>query len=90
MLTIQSAISIGESVKKLLVPHNTTTFFSDGGINRFLARKSTFSTRSPKIPKSNAFNGIKYLCHTFKNLERAVLMESPSNKVFVNWFFKRR
>ena len=66
MLTIQSAISIGEFMKRLLVPHNTTTFFSDGGITKFLARQSTFSARSPPIPKFNAFHDIKYLCHTFK------------------------
>ena len=63
MLTIQSAISKGESVKQLLVPHNIATFFSDGGINRFLVCQSTFSAQSPPIPKFNAFNGVKYLCH---------------------------
>ena len=81
MLTIQSAISIGESVKNLLVPHNITTFFSDGGIDRFMARQST---RSPPIPIFNAFNRVKYLCHTLKYLERPAIMESPRNKVFVN------
>ena len=84
MLTIQSAISKGESVKRLLVPHNTTTFFSDGGINIFFIHQSTFSNQSPPIPKFNTFNGIKYLCHAFKYLERPAIMESPSNKVFVN------
>ena len=84
MLTIQSAISKGEFVKSLLVLHNTTTFFSDEGINRFLVHQSTFSTWSPPIPKFNAFNGVKYLCHTFKYLEKPAIMESPSNKVFVN------
>ena len=39
MLTIQSARSKGESVKRLLVPHNTTTFFRDGGTDRFLVLK---------------------------------------------------
>ena len=84
MLTIQSAISIGESVKWLLVPHNTTSFLSDGCINRFLACQSKFFTRSPPIPKFNVFNEVKYLCHNFKYLERPAIMESPSNEVFVN------
>ena len=61
MLTIQTAISIGESVKSLLVPHNTTTFFSDEGINRFLAHQSTFFTESFPVPKFNAFNRVKHL-----------------------------
>ena len=84
MLTIQSTRSKGESIKKLLVPHNTTTFFSDGDIDRFLVCQSTFSTRSPPIPKFNAFNGVKYLCHTFKYLEGPAIMEPAGNKVFVN------
>ena len=85
ILTIQSATSKRESVKRLLVPHNTTTFFSDGGINRFLVvRQSTFSTWSPPIPKFNAFSGVKYICHTFKYPKRPAIMESLSNKVFVN------
>ena len=87
MLTIQSAKSKGGSVKRLLVPHNTTTFFSDEGINRFLVRQSTFFTRSPPVPKFNAFNGVKY---TFKYHEKTAIMESPSNKAFVIWIFKRR
>ena len=89
MLTIQSAISNQESVKRLLVPHNTIIFFSDEGINRFLVRQSTFSTRSPPVPKFNAFNEVKYLCHTYYSeyLERPAIMKSPSNKVFVH--FKR-
>ena len=87
MLTIQPADSIEESVKRLLVPHNTTTI-SDAGITRFLACQSTFSVRSPPIPKFNAFNGIKYLCHTFKYLKRPTIMESPRNKVFVNCFLR--
>ena len=36
MLTIQSARSKEESVKRLLVPHNTTTFFRDADTDRFL------------------------------------------------------
>ena len=84
MLTIQSVISIGESVKRLLVTHNTTTFFSDRGITKFLAHQSTFSTRFLSIPKFNAFNDAKYLCHTFKYLERPAIMESHTNKVCVN------
>ena len=88
MLTIQSAISIGQSVKRLLVPHNANTFFSDRGISIFLARQSTFSARSPPIAKFNSFSGVKYLCHTFKYLKRPAIMKSPSNTVFVNWFLR--
>ena len=43
MLTIQSAISVEESVKMLLVPHNITTLFSDRGIGRFMASIPEFS-----------------------------------------------
>ena len=68
MLTIQSPISIGESVKRLLAPHNTTTFFSDGGVTKFLTCQRKFSAWSPPIPKFNAFNDVNYLCHTFKYL----------------------
>ena len=83
-MTIQSAISTGELVKGLLVPQNTTTFFNDGGINRFLVHQSTFSTRSPPISIVNALNGVKHLFHTFKYLKRAAIMESLINKVFIN------
>ena len=83
-MIIQSPISIRESMKRLLVSHNTNIFFSNGGINRFLARQSTFSVRSLPIPKINTFNGEKYLRNTFKYLERPIIMESLSNEVFVN------
>ena len=63
MLAIQSAISITESVERLLVPHNSTAFFNNGGITRFLAHQRTFSAWSSPIPKFNSFSGIKYLCH---------------------------
>ena len=84
MLTKQSAMSIRESVKRLLVPHNKTTAFSDEGITRFLAHQSTFPAWSLPIPKFNAFSGVKYLCHTSKYLERPAIMETSSNKLFVN------
>ena len=80
MLTIQSPISIEESVKRLLVSYNTNTFFSDRGINRFLACQGTFSVRSPPIPQIKTFSGEKYICHTFKYLERPTIMESLSMK----------
>ena len=73
MLTTQSPISKGEPVKRLLVPHNKTIFFSDGGNTGFLVCQNTFSALSPPIPKCNAFNGIKYL-------ERPAI-ESPNNNV---------
>ena len=87
ILIIQSAISIGESVKRLLVPHNIITFFSDGGIDKFMARQSTFFHRSPPVPEFNAFNWVKLLCHTFRYLERPGIMDSSSNKLFVNYLF---
>ena len=89
MLTIQSAISVGEPVKILFVPHNTAIFFTIGGIGRFMPRQSTFPAQSP-IPKLNTLNGVKYICHLFTYLRRPAIMESTSNKVFVNCFSKRR
>ena len=86
MLTMPSAISVGQSGKRLLVPHNITTFFSDGGIGRIMADQSTFSTWSPPAPEFYTFKGVKYLCHNFTFLERPAIMESPSNKMFVNCF----
>ena len=84
MLIIQSVISIGESAKSLLVPQNTTTLFSDRGIDRFMSLQSTFSARSSPIPKFNVFNGVKYLCHDLKYLRRPAIIESPNHKMFVN------
>ena len=90
MLTIQSAISVGKSIKILLDPHNIITFFSDLGIGWFMACQSTFSAQSLPIPEFNYFKQVKYLCYTFEYLQRPAVMESASNKVFVNCFFKRR
>ena len=87
MLIIKTAISIGESVKKLLVPHNTVTFFSDGGIYWFLAHQNIFFARAPPITKFNTFNRVKYICHTCKYLKIAAIMESPSTKKFLDCFF---
>ena len=53
-----------------------------------MACQSTFSPWPPPIPEFHAFNWVKNLCPTFKYLERPALMESKSNKVFVNCFFK--
>ena len=75
-------VSAGVSVEMLFVPSNITAF-SMGGINRFMAPQSTFTTWSPSMPEFNMFNGVKYLCDTFKYLEKPVIIESPSNKVFV-------
>ena len=88
MLIIQPAISAGESMEMLLVSHDMTTFFMDGGIVKFMARHSTFSARSPPIPEFNDFNGVKNLCHTFEYLKSPAIMESPRNKMFVNYFLK--
>ena len=84
MLTIQSSISRVESVKRLLLLRNTVAFFSDEGIDKFMACHSTFSALFLPVPKFNVFSGVKYFCHTFKYLERPAIMESPRNKVFAN------
>ena len=49
MLTMQSATSVGESLNMLLVLHKIATFFTDGGIDRFIARQSTFSVSNSWI-----------------------------------------
>ena len=55
MLTIQS-IYVREAVKRLLVPQNITTFFTDKGINRFMTHQSIISACPPLIPEFNPFN----------------------------------
>ena len=52
---MQSAISQGVWIEILLVPHRITTFFTDDGKGKLMARHRTFSTRSPPMPKFNAF-----------------------------------
>ena len=83
MLTIQSAISVGKSIKILLDPHNVITFFSDGGIGWFMACQSTFSSQSLPIPEFNYLKQVKYLCRTFEYLQRPAIMESSSKKVWI-------
>ena len=61
---MQSAISRGVSIGILLVPHRITTFFTDGGTGKLMVRHRTFSTRSPLMPKFNAFIAAKYLFHS--------------------------
>ena len=78
LLTIQSAISVGESVK-VLASHNKTIFFSNESTDRLMAHKSTLSARSPPIPEFNALHGVKYLRHSFKYFETPAIMESPTN-----------
>ena len=70
-------------------PQNITAFFSNLGVDSWLARAMN-SSRSSPIPEFNHFNRVKYLWHTFEYLERPAIMESPSKKVFLNCFFKRR
>ena len=82
-------VSAGMSVETF-VPSNITTFSSDGGINRFMVPQGTVSIWSPLMLEVNKFDGLKYLCHTFKYLEKPAIIESPSNKVFVERYFKRR
>ena len=65
---MQSAISRGGggggwgvvSIGILLVPHRIPRFFTDGCKGKSNALHRTFSTRSPPMPKSNAFIGAKY------------------------------
>ena len=83
-------VSAGVSVETLFVPSNITTFSSDGAINRFMVPQSTVSIWSPSMLEVNKFDGLKYLCHTFKYLEKPAIIESPSNKVFLERYFKRR
>ena len=59
-------------------------------VDLVMTRQSTFSVQSHSIPEFNEFNVVKYLCHIFKYLERPAKLGSPSNKVFLNGFFKRR
>ena len=60
---MQSAISWGVSIGILLVPHRITTFFTDYGKGKSMTRHRAFSTRSPPIPKFNAFIGAKCSFH---------------------------
>ena len=67
MLTIKSAISVGESLEMVLFPHNITTFsVMDVLVDVWLARAHW----SPPILEFNDFNEVKYLCHNFEYLER--------------------
>ena len=61
---MQSAISQGVSIGILLVRHRITTFFTDDGKGKQMARHRTFSTQSSPMPKFNAFIGAKYSFHT--------------------------
>ena len=67
MLTIKSAISVGESLEMVLFQHNITTFsVMEVLVDLRLARAHW----SPPIPEFNDFNEVKYLCHNFEYLER--------------------
>ena len=57
---MQSAISRVVYIGILLVPQRITIFFTDDGKDKSMARHRTFSTRSPLMPKFNAFVGAKY------------------------------
>ena len=50
----------------LLVPHKITTFFTDDGKDKLMARHRAFLTRPPLMPKFNVFIGAKYLFHTWR------------------------
>ena len=58
-----------------MVQHNIIAFFSDRGIDKFPGAYFLLGLFS------NAFNGVKYLCHTLKYFERPTIKEFPSNKV---------
>ena len=60
--TIRNILS--ESWYKLLVPHNTTTFFKDEKRRKSCTHQSTCCTLSPPTPRLNALNGLKNLFQT--------------------------
>ena len=61
---MQSAISRGCNRLYYGVPHRITTFFTDDGKGKSMARHRIFSMQSPPVPKFNAFIRAKYLFHT--------------------------
>ena len=77
---MQSAISRGDSVEKLSVPHWTTIFRTDDGIGELMARQSTL-TRSPPMPKFIVFSDTKYFSHTVWYVASPAVMESPNGSV---------
>ena len=78
---MQSAIWRGESVEILLVPHWTAIFPTYNGSGKMMARQSTFSTRSPPMPKLIVISDTKYFPHTVWYLASPALMESPNRSV---------
>ena len=72
---MQSAISREVSIGILLVPHRITTFFTDGGTGKLMVSHRTFSTRSPLMPKFNAFIAAKYLFHSLEYLLSLLIEE---------------
>ena len=59
------AISSGESLYKLLLPHNIITFLKDERRRKSWARHSTCCTLSPPIPQLKALRGLKNLFEDF-------------------------
>ena len=78
---MQLAISWGESVEILLVPHWTTMFHTNGSSYKLMARQRKFSTRSPPMPKFIAFSGTKYFFHTIWYRGSPSMMESPNRSI---------
>ena len=69
-----------------MVQDNIIAFFSDSGTDKFMVAQSIFPAWSLPSPEFNAFNGVKYLCHTLKYFERPTIKEFLINKVL--FFFK--
>ena len=67
---MQSAISRGVSIEILLVLRRITTFFTDDGEGKSMARHRKFLAPSPPMPKFNEFIGVKYSFHTLGYLLR--------------------
>ena len=83
---MHSAILRGISVGVLLVLHQITTFFTDDSKGKLMARRRTFSTRSPPMPKFNAFIEAKYSFHTLGHLLRLATVESSYRRVKWNLY----
>ena len=65
---MRSAISPVVSIGISLVPQRITTFFTDNGKYKSMARHKTILTPSPLMSKFNAFIEAKYSFHTLWNL----------------------
>ena len=79
------AISFRMFVLMLLVPQWIAVCMIVGGVSRFSARHSRFSTLSPRIPQFKVFFPKNEL-YTFAYLESPWINDSPSNTVYIFLF----